>query len=108
MADVQCPRCLIISQPDNPSASTWDCPCGRSYALRRCSSCGIVSQVSSLQRRNESWPCQWCKAANTGYTPRHDPATATLTDLAADMARHGLTFISRTPQQAPPVTPSPC
>jgi uncharacterized protein YbjQ (UPF0145 family) len=54
-----------------------------------------------LQRRNEPWSCQWCKAANTGYTSRHDPATAALADLAADMTAHGLSFISRTPRQQP-------
>ena len=34
----------------------------------------------------------WCKAPNGGYTSRNDPATATLADLAADMASHGLEF----------------
>ena len=101
MTEVQCLRCLIVSKPADPGASTWDCPCGSSYVLRRCSSCGLVSQVSSLQRRNEPWSCQWCKAANTGYTSRHDPATAALADLAADMTAHGLSFISRTPRQQP-------
>jgi len=99
MVQVQCPECLIISQPSNPRASNWDCPCGSSYNLRRCSACGVVSQVNSLQRRNEPWNCQWCKAPNTGYTSRNDPAAATVTDLAADMARHGLTFIVRTQRQ---------
>jgi len=98
---VQCPECLIISTPSNPGASRWDCPCGSSYALRRCSACCVVSQVSSLQRRNEPWNCIWCKAANDGYASRNDPATATLTDLAEDMARHGLGFVSRTAQQRP-------
>ncbi len=102
MVEVQCLRCLIVSTPDDPGASTWDCPCGSSYALRRCSSCGGVSQVSSLQRRTEPWACQWCKVANTGYTARRDPATATLSDLAADMARRGAGFISRTSQQQEP------
>jgi hypothetical protein len=37
----------------------------------------------------------WCKAANHGYASRNDPATATLADLAADMASHGLTFVRR-------------
>lgn len=101
MAEVQCLKCLAMSEPNDPNASTWDCACGRSYALRRCSSCGVVSQVSSLQRKNEPWPCQWCHAANAGYTARHDPATATLTDLAADMASNGLSFVSRPSQHAP-------
>jgi uncharacterized protein YbjQ (UPF0145 family) len=59
----------------------------------------VVSNVRSLQRRGEPWLCVWCKASNEGYTPRHDPATATLGDLAADMARHGLEFASREPQE---------
>jgi uncharacterized protein YbjQ (UPF0145 family) len=101
MVEVQCPKCLIISRPSDSGASNWDCPCGSSYALRRCSACGVVSQVSSLQRRNEPWNCVWCKASNTGFANRGDPATATLTDLAADMARHGLGFVSRTPREEP-------
>jgi uncharacterized protein YbjQ (UPF0145 family) len=104
MVEVQCLRCLAISRPDNPSASTWDCACGSSYALRRCSSCGVVSQVRSLQRKGEPWACQWCEEANTGYSARHDPAAATLTDLASDMASHGLSFIARPSQQPPPDT----
>jgi uncharacterized protein YbjQ (UPF0145 family) len=39
------------------------------------------------------------QAANGGYTSRNDPATATLADLAADMASHGLEFMRRIPQQ---------
>jgi hypothetical protein len=45
-----------------------------------------------MQRRGESWTCVWCKAANSGYTRRDDPATATIADLAADMASHRLEF----------------
>jgi uncharacterized protein YbjQ (UPF0145 family) len=55
-----------------------------------------------LQRKGEPWACQWCKAANTGYSARHDPATATLADLASDMDSHGLSFISRPSQELPP------
>jgi hypothetical protein len=97
--DVQCQRCLQISSFPSRGDTRWDCPCGYSYNLRRCSSCGVVSNVRSLQRRGEPWLCLWCKAANAGYTPRDDPATATLGDLAADMARHGLEFASREPQE---------
>jgi uncharacterized protein YbjQ (UPF0145 family) len=43
----------------------------------------------------------WCKASNEGFARRGDPATGTLTDLAADMARHGLEFVRRTPQEEP-------
>jgi hypothetical protein len=42
-----------------------------------------------MQRRDEPWKCVWCKAANTGYTNRNDPATATLAELANDMTTHG-------------------
>jgi hypothetical protein len=102
VAKVQCLQCLVISEPSNPGATTWDCACGNSYALRRCSSCGVTSNVRSLQRQGAPWNCNWCKAANTGYSRRGDPAAATLTDLSADMARQGLSFASRPPQgQAP-------
>ena len=41
----------------------------------------------------------WCKASNSGYTNRNDPATATLAELAADMASHGLDFIRARPSE---------
>ena len=34
----------------------------------------------------------WCQAPNSGFIGRTDPAEATLSDLAASMARNGLTF----------------
>jgi uncharacterized protein YbjQ (UPF0145 family) len=34
----------------------------------------------------------WCQAPNSGFTVRRDPAEATLGDLAAGMAQHGLAF----------------
>jgi uncharacterized protein YbjQ (UPF0145 family) len=89
---VQCPGCLLISDAPDLGASHWDCPCGFSYELRRCSACRIVSHVSTTQRRGEPWNCTWCQASNTGYTSRNDPATATIADLANDMARRGLEF----------------
>jgi uncharacterized protein YbjQ (UPF0145 family) len=95
---VQCPTCLIISTVSRRDATQWDCPCGLSYNLRRCSACGVVSHVSSMQQRHEPWYCTWCRAANHGYTSRNDPATATVADLAADMASHGLEFAG--PRQA--------
>jgi len=52
-----------------------------------------------LQLRNEPWNCQWCQAPNTGFTTRNDPAVAALSDLSADMARHGLAFVPRTARQ---------
>jgi uncharacterized protein YbjQ (UPF0145 family) len=99
--EVQCQRCLKISSFSSRGDNRWDCPCGYSYNLRRCSSCGVVSNVHSLQQRHEPWACIWCKAANQGYIPRNDPATATLGDLAADMASHGLEFASSQPRQQP-------
>jgi uncharacterized protein YbjQ (UPF0145 family) len=48
-----------------------------------------------MQRRGELWNCVWCEASNSGYTRRDDPATATIADLAADMASHGLEFSGR-------------
>lgn len=98
-AEVQCPECLAVSHPADPYANGWDCPCGCSYNLRRCSACGAVSPVSTLQRRNQPWHCVWCKAANEGYTSRGDPAAATLADLAADMGSHGLEFTRRGSRQ---------
>jgi len=44
----------------------------------------------------------WCNAANQGFTTRNDPAAATLGDLAADMASHGLEF-KRRPSPDEPV-----
>jgi uncharacterized protein YbjQ (UPF0145 family) len=101
VVEVQCPQCLVISQSANPNATNWDCPCGYSYNLRRCSACGVVSYVTTLQRRDEPWPCVWCKATNHGYTSRNDPATATLGDLSADVTRHGLGFVRRQPDPEP-------
>jgi hypothetical protein len=37
----------------------------------------------------QSWPCMWCQASQDGYRIRHDPAEATVGDLAADVARDG-------------------
>ena len=95
--EVQCPECLIIGEVSSPGATGWDCPCGYSYGLRRCSACGVASPVSSLQRRGEQWNCVWCKAPNEGYASRNDPVTATVADLAGDMAQRGLEFIRPRP-----------
>jgi uncharacterized protein YbjQ (UPF0145 family) len=98
---VQCPQCLIISVPRDPGATRWDCPCGLSYVLRRCSSCGVVSNVPSSQQPGQLWSCVWCQASNRGYTSQDDdPATATVSDLGTDMARWGLAF--RAPREAQP------
>jgi Putative heavy-metal-binding len=42
--------------------------------------------------QHEPWNCTWCRAPNSGYTRRNDPATATVADLAVDMVSHGLEF----------------
>jgi uncharacterized protein YbjQ (UPF0145 family) len=59
---------------------------------------GVVSNARSLQHRGEPWNCAWCKASDTGYSKRGDPAASALIDLPADMARNGLSFVSRSPQ----------
>lgn len=100
IAKVQCPRCLLISEAPDLDASHWDCACGFSYELRRCSACGVVSHVSTMQRRGEPWSCTWCQRSNTGYARRNDPATATVADLAADMARHGIQLERKQEQAA--------
>jgi uncharacterized protein YbjQ (UPF0145 family) len=57
----------------------------------------MVSQVSTMQRRDRPWDCQWCQEANTGFARRNDPATATVADFSADMIGHGLSFTLRQP-----------
>jgi uncharacterized protein YbjQ (UPF0145 family) len=99
VAAVQCPACLHVGQESKRGANRWDCPCGYSYYFRRCSSCRVVSLVTSLQRRGEPWHCTWCSAANEGFTSRNDPAAATVGDLASDMASHGLEFKRRQPEE---------
>jgi uncharacterized protein YbjQ (UPF0145 family) len=101
IAQVQCPQCLYIGQESNRAATRWDCACGYSYYFRRCSSCRVVSLVASIQRRGEPWHCTWCGAANQGFSSRNDPAAATVGDLAADMASHGLEFKRREPEGQP-------
>jgi uncharacterized protein YbjQ (UPF0145 family) len=96
MADIQCRSCLLIGDVPDLGATSWDCWCGSSYLLRRCTSCGVVSMVGSLQRKGEPWSCMWCSAPNTGYLRRGDPHTATIGDLAAGMAEHGYEFKPRT------------
>jgi hypothetical protein len=91
--DVPCPDCKVTSESTGPGLAHWDCPgCRRSYFLRRCSACGLVSHVGALQGRGQPWDCVWCKEANSGFTPSGDPAAATVADLSADVASHGLAF----------------
>jgi hypothetical protein len=70
VTEVKCLRCQAFSTPGNPTATSWDCACGSSYLLRRCSECGNVSMVGSLQRNGEPWECVWCHAANAGFRSR--------------------------------------
>jgi hypothetical protein len=95
VAEVKCAQCQSVSNWHDSTATRWDCSCGSTYVLRRCSACGIVSQVNSQQQGGEPWDCMWCQAPNPGFTARRDPAEAALGDLAADMARHGLTLSGR-------------
>jgi hypothetical protein len=88
VAEVKCAGCQSVSSWHDSTATCWDCSCGNSYVLRRCSACGMVSQVRSQQWNGEPWDCMWCQAP-AWFTVRRDPAEATLGDLAADMAQHG-------------------
>ena len=97
IVEVQCQRCLIIARPSNTGASSWDCACGSSYVFRRCPACGVVSYVSASQQPAEPWSCTWCRASNHGYAAGNDPASATVAELAADMASHGLVFTRARP-----------
>jgi uncharacterized protein YbjQ (UPF0145 family) len=107
VTEVKCLRCQSLSSWNDSTAKMWDCACGSTYVLRRCSACGIVGQVSSLQRNGEPWGCMWCQAPNSGFTARHDPAEATLGDLAADMAQHGLAFSRPVAVAAEPTDTTP-
>jgi uncharacterized protein YbjQ (UPF0145 family) len=107
VVEVKCTVCQLVSSRHDSTTARWDCACGNSYVLRRCSACGVVSQVRSLQRNGEPWDCMWCKAPNSGFTMRRDPAEATLGDLAADMARHGLTFTGPAAEGPAPADTTP-
>jgi hypothetical protein len=62
------------------------------YVLRRCSACSAVSHVGAVLPSRTPWNCVWCKASNTGFRPRGDPAAATIGDLAGCVADRGLAF----------------
>lgn len=100
MTEVKCLRCEVIGKAPDTTVASWDCACGSSYVLRRCSECTNVSQVSMPQRDGQPWDCMWCHALNAGFTARRDPAEATLGDLAVEMARRGLTFAAATGEPA--------
>ena len=114
MVAIPCPSCQASSESASPGQTHWSCPaCRRSYFLRRCSACHMVSHVSALQGWHQQWGCVWCHAANTGFSQHRDAAAATVADLAADVAGHGLRFGAGEPDQttqpfpALPMTPAP-
>ena len=91
MAAIQCPSCRASSEPADLGQTHWPCPaCRRSWFLRRCSACAMVSQVSALQGWHQRWDCVWCQAPNENFTQNRDPAAATVADLASDVAAYGL------------------
>lgn len=100
MVSVPCPSCHASSQSASPAQTHWSCPkCRRSYFLRRCSACTMVSHVSALQGWHQRWACVWCQAANAGFSQHRDAAAATVRDLAADVAGYGLRFGASEPDQ---------
>lgn len=54
-----------------------------------------------MQRRGQPWSCQWCQQPSTGFSPRNDPAMATVADFSADMISHGLRFTQREQRPEP-------
>jgi hypothetical protein len=84
--------------PSDLRQHSWRClHCGRSYFLRRCSACHLVSHVNGWQGWHQPWPCTWCGHPNTGFTQNRDPAAATTADLAADIKTHQLTLTPAAP-----------
>jgi len=111
VVEVPCPNCKITSASTSRGLTHWHCPgCRRSYFLRRCSACSLVNHVGALQGWHQPWDCAWCEESNTGFTQHRDPAAATIADLAADIASHGLAFAlvgpERDTQPVPTVTAS--
>jgi hypothetical protein len=85
-----CPECGVPGEPD-PEGSRWPCDnCGNAFFLRRCKACTRVSYVDGLQGFHTPWPCTWCGQFNTGFSQNRDPAAATVTEVAAQVARFGL------------------
>ena len=100
MVCVPCPSCHASSESASPAQTHWSCPkCRRSYFLRRCSACTMVSHVSALQGWHQRWACVWCQAANTGFSQHRDGAAVTVGDLATDVAGYGLRFGASEPDQ---------
>lgn len=96
---VPCPSCKITSASAHPGLEHWACPaCRRSYFLRRCATCGMVSHVGALQGWHQRWHCVWCRAANAGFTQHRDPVAATVAELAADVAGYGLAVTATEPE----------
>jgi ribosomal protein S27AE len=100
---VQCPDCGVGSEVADLDQSRWGCSnCGWAYFLRRCSACGQAGFVTALQGWHQPWECAWCAAFNSGFSQYNDPATATIAELAADLAHRGLS-----PAPTPEPTPEP-
>jgi hypothetical protein len=98
---VQCPACGVGSEAADLGLNHWGCGnCGWAYFLRRCSACGQAGYVTALQGWHQPWECVWCAAFNSGFSQYNDPATVTIAELAADIARRGLS-------PAPPAASAP-
>jgi len=102
---VQCPDCGVSSEVADLGLSRWGCDnCGWAYFLRRCSACGQAGYVTAIQGWHQPWQCVWCAEFNSGFSHYHDPATATIAELAEDIARRRL---SPAPAPAPSPVPIP-
>jgi ribosomal protein S27AE len=110
---VQCPDCGVGSEVADLGLSRWGCNnCGWAYFLRRCSACGQAGYVTALQGWHQPWECVWCAAFNSRFSQYNDPATATIAELAADIARRRLSpapipVLAPTPVPVPAPTPVP-
>src|ERR1700742_1839524 len=88
VAEIPCPRCRTTGIVPDPGVTRWQCrACGHSYFLRRCAACRRVSYVDGFQGYNQSWACTWCAQPNAGFRQRRDRATATVGELAGELAR---------------------
>jgi uncharacterized protein YbjQ (UPF0145 family) len=57
-----------------------------------------VSLVSAHQQQGQPWACIWCKAQNSGFRIRNDPAAATQGELADNIVTRGL-VLGATPER---------
>jgi hypothetical protein len=92
-----CPECGTPGESDS-RLTRWPCGnCGNAFFLRRCSVCARVSYVDGLQGIRMPWACMWCAQVNTGFRQNRDPVAATAAEMAADVARRGLTDVVKEP-----------